>query len=170
MAREFELYLMRHGIAEDRAAGGVIDDAQRALTDEGKAKMREIAAGLDRIGTELQWVISSPLVRAVQTAKIVADTLSSKPPLDICEALAPGGSSDELFNFVARSAERRQVMVVGHEPDLSDLATRLIGAGRSANMPFKKGGCCLISFDNFPPDSPGRLVWWMPPAIMRKLG
>ncbi len=169
MPKEFELYIMRHGIAEDRAAGGVMDDAQRALTDEGKEKVREIAAGLDRIGTKLDWIVSSPLVRAIQTAKIVAETLSSKPPLDICEALAPGGSGDELLRFVSRSAERRLVMVVGHEPDLGRLAARLIGAGRNANMPFKKGGCCSIELGELPPKPSGRLIWWMTPAMMRKL-
>ena len=59
--------------------------------------------------------------------------------------------------------------MVGHEPDLGELAARLIGAGRNANMPFKKGGCCLITFSVFPPKSPGRLVWWLTPRVMRKL-
>jgi phosphohistidine phosphatase SixA len=75
-----------------------------------------------------------------------------------------------LIAFLAKRSNRRRVLVVGHEPDLGELAARLIGAGRNANMPFKKGGCCLITFSVFPPKSPGRLVWWLPPRVMRKLG
>jgi phosphohistidine phosphatase len=159
---------MRHGIAEDCTAD-VPDDASRALTPEGKEKMREIAEGLDRIGVELDWVVSSPLDRAQQTAKIVAQTLSTKPPIELCEALEPGGSFEKLVAFLARHPERRRIMVVGHEPDLGENAARLIGAGRGANMPFKKGGCCLVTFTDTPLNSPGRLIWWMTPAMMRKL-
>jgi phosphohistidine phosphatase len=119
---------------------------------------------------ELDWIVSSPLVRAVETAEIVGEALSSKPPLDFCDALGPGGGAEALIAFLAKHPERRRVLVVGHEPDLGELAARLIGAGRNAGMPFKKGGCCLISFREFPPKSPGQLVWWLTPRLMRKLG
>jgi phosphohistidine phosphatase len=166
---EYELYIMRHGIAEERSASTVADDAKRQLTSEGKDKMREIASGLVRAGLEADWIVSSPLARAAQTAEIVADALGSKPPLDFCEALRPGGDPEALITFLAKRSNRRRVLVVGHEPDLGELAARLIGAGRNANMPFKKGGCCLITFSVFPPKAPGRLVWWLTPRVMRKL-
>ena len=95
--------------------------------------------------------------------------MSSKPPLDFCDALRPGGDPEALITFLAKRSNRRRVLVVGHEPDLGELAARLIGAGRNANMPFKKGGCCLITFSVFPPKAPGRLVWWLTPRVMRKL-
>jgi phosphohistidine phosphatase SixA len=59
--------------------------------------------------------------------------------------------------------------VVGHEPDLSELAARLIGAASHANLGLKKGGCCMVSFEEFPPRSPGQLEWWLTPRLMRKL-
>jgi phosphohistidine phosphatase len=161
---------MRHGLAVERDVTTVMDDAKRPLTSEGKQKMREIASGLERIGVEADWIVSSPLVRAVETAEIVAEGLGSKPPLDICEALRPGGAPEALIGFLAKRSNRRRVFVVGHEPDLGELAARLIGAGRNASLPFKKGGCCLITFSVFPPKSPGRLVWWLPPRILRKMG
>jgi phosphohistidine phosphatase len=167
---EYQLYIMRHGLAVTRDVTTVLDDAKRPLTSEGKQKMREIASGLDRVGVELDWIVSSPLVRAVETAEIVGDALGSKPPLDICDALKPGGPPEALITFLAKRPNRRRVLVVGHEPDLGELAARLMGAGRNANMPFKKGGCCLINFSIFPPKSPGTLVWWLPPRVMRKLG
>ena len=169
LSAEYELYIMRHGLAVTRDVTTVMDDAKRPLTSEGKQKMREIASGLDHLGIEVDWIVSSPLVRAVETAEIVGDALGSKPPLDVCDALKPGGPPEALITFLAKRPNRRRVLVVGHEPDLSELAARLMGAGRNANMPFKKGGCCLIAFSIFPPKSPGRLVWWLPPRVMRKL-
>ncbi len=166
---DYEFYIMRHGIAVIRGATSMVDDAKRPLTPEGKQKMREIASGLVRTGLEADWIVSSPLVRAVETAEIVEEALASKPPLDFCDALRPGGDPGGLITFLAKHTNRRRVLVVGHEPDLSELAARLIGAGRNANMPFKKGGCCLITFSEFPPKTPGRLVWWLTPRVMRKL-
>jgi phosphohistidine phosphatase len=166
---DYEFYIMRHGIAVMRGATAFIDDAKRPLTPDGKQKMRNIASGLVRMGFDVDWIVSSPLVRAVETAEIVGEVLSSKPPLDFCDALSPGGSGEALITFLAKRPNRRRVLVVGHEPDLGGLAARLIGAGRNANMAFKKGGCCLITFNEFPPKSPGRLVWWLTPRIMRKL-
>ncbi len=74
-----------------------------------------------------------------------------------------------MLNSLAKHNSRKRVLVVGHEPDLSQLAARLVGAGRHANLKLKKGGCCLITFDEFPPKSPGQLVWWLSPRVLRKL-
>jgi phosphohistidine phosphatase len=165
----YEFYIMRHGAAVERGASGLIDDAKRPLTPDGKQKVRDIASGLVRIGFDPDLIVSSPLVRAVETAEIVGETLSSKPPLEFCDALRPGGSAEVLVAFLAKRPNRRRGLGVGHEPDLSLLAARLVGAGRTANLAFKKGGCCLITFDEFPPKSPGRLVWWLTPRLLRKL-
>ncbi len=166
---EYELYIMRHGLAVTHGPSTMMDDAKRPLTPEGKEKMREIAKGLVRLGMAVDWVVSSPLVRAVETAEIVTDAFNPKPAFDFCDALRPGGEPEALITFLAKRANHRRVLVVGHEPDLGELAARLIGAGRNANMPFKKGGCCQITFSVFPPKAPGRLIWWLTPRVMRKL-
>ena len=165
----YDLYIMRHGLASPRVAAGITDDAKRPLTPEGKKKMQEIARGLTHLGVELDWVVSSPLVRAVETAGIVADSLSAKVPFDITDTLSPGGSPEALIAFLAKHPHRKRVLVVGHEPDLGELAARLVGAGRHAHLSFKKGGCCWISFDEFPPKAPGELVWWLTPRVIRKV-
>jgi phosphohistidine phosphatase len=165
----YELYIMRHGIAAERSAAAFADDTKRPLTPEGKKKTRECVAGLVRTGFEPDWIVTSPLVRAAETAAIVTDEVGSRAPVDTCDALLPGGSPEPLITFLAKRSDRRHVLVVGHEPDLSELAARLIGAGRHANLSFKKAGCCLISFLEFPPKSPGQLVWWLTPKLMRKL-
>lgn len=166
---DYELYIMRHGIAVQRGSAGYTDDAKRPLTPEGANKMRKIAKGLMRLGVDPDWIVSSPSVRAAETAKLVNEDLGSSIPMDFCDALAPGGSPEALLSFLAKHPNRRRVMVVGHEPDLSDLAARLMGASQRANLAFKKGGCCLITFTEFPPKSPGRLHWWLTPRVMRKL-
>jgi phosphohistidine phosphatase len=160
-AAGYELYIMRHGIAVERGTAGYADDAKRPLTAEGKKKMQAVTAGLVRVGFDPDWIVTSPLVRAAETAEIVADGLG--------DALRPGGSAEALLTFLAKQPGRRRVLVVGHEPDLSELAARLVGAGRHARLGFKKGGCCLITFDEFPPRSAGQLVWWLTPRLMRKL-
>jgi phosphohistidine phosphatase len=160
---------MRHGIAVTRGSAGFANDSARALTPEGQEKMQEAAQGLVQIGFEVDWIVSSPLVRAVETADIVAKSLAARPPMDLCDALRPGGSAEDLVAFLAKRPNRRRVLLVGHEPDLSELAARLIGAGGHANLMFKKGGCCLIIFEEFPPRGPGELVWWLTPRLLRKL-
>jgi phosphohistidine phosphatase len=165
----YVLYVMRHGLAVARGSVRFSDDAQRPLEPEGKAKMREIAEGLKRVGFDADWIVTSPLVRAVETAEIIAESLDSRAPVDVCEAMRPGGSPEDLIAFLAKHPSRTRVLVVGHEPDLSELASRLIGAGSHTNLAFKKGGCCMISFDEFPPRNPGQLMWWLTPRLLRKL-
>ncbi|HUY14866.1 MAG TPA: phosphohistidine phosphatase SixA [Terriglobia bacterium] len=164
------LYLMRHGDAAAAEGPGFESDAKRPLTAEGKIKMKEICRGLKRMGVEFDWVVTSPLVRAAETGVVVAGAIDDQPPLDRCEALAPDGSPEELTAFLTTHAERKNVILVGHEPDLSRLACTLMGAGNRANVAFKKGGCCLIRFDGSPTKGLGLLVWWLTPRLLRKLG
>jgi phosphohistidine phosphatase len=166
---EYELYIMRHGIAVARGSAGITNDVKRPLTPVGKQKMRGIAEGLNQIGFQVDWIVTSPLVRAVETAEIIAESLDSRIPLDFCDALRPGESAEALISFLAKHPDRKRTLVVGHEPNLSETAARLVGAGRHANFGFKKGGCCLITFNEFPPKSPGRLLWWLTPRLLRKL-
>ena len=77
----YELYIMRHGLAVARGTEGFSDDSKRPLTPDGKEKMRDVAKGLKRAGVKLDWIVSSPLIRAVETAEIVAATLNSNVPL-----------------------------------------------------------------------------------------
>jgi phosphohistidine phosphatase len=165
----YELYIMRHGIAVDRGTAGFSDDWKRPLTPDGRKKTEEITRGLIRLGFDADWIVSSPLVRALETAKIVAAELGNHTPLDVTDDLRPGGAAEAVIACLAKHVHRKRVLVVGHEPDLSEMAGRLIGAGRRAHLALKKGGCCLITFDEFPPKSPGKLIWWLTPRVMRKL-
>ncbi len=150
VAMEYELCIMRHGIAASRGTASAMDDDKRPLTPEGREKMVKISAGLERLGLELDWIISSPLTRAMETAELVAGTLGTRVPLDKCDALRPGGTPQSLLEFLAVHPDRKKVLVVGHEPSLSLMVSWLIGAGSEACLEFKKGGCCLLHFDQSP--------------------
>ncbi len=126
-----KLYIMRHGAAEDSATSG--RDEDRALTSSGRDRVRDIARAL-LLADEAPYVIfSSPLVRALQTAEIVAATVKTADAVQIRREIAPGGNAR---GFVRELAEKRRkrAMLVGHEPDLSDLVAQLAGAPPSQGM------------------------------------
>ncbi len=169
-ANGYELYLMRHGPAGQHGSlGSHADDSLRALTDVGRKKMLRVAHGLRKLPVKFDWVVTSPLVRAKETAEIVARVAAPESPMTESEGLAPGGSHQALMSLLAEHADRKRVLLVGHEPDLGLLASHLIGAGSKANLGFKKGGCCLIRLQEIPPRSAGELVWWATPRLLRKL-
>jgi phosphohistidine phosphatase len=165
----YQLYVMRHGIAVSRGDPNFPDDAERPLTPEGKKKLRAIARGLFRLGLCVDSIISSPLVRASETATIVAEVFGPGVTVESSEFLRPGGSLQALLTSLGKRGDHRSVLAVGHEPDLSEGVAKLIGNTR-ASFQFKKGGCCRIDFDKFPPRPPGKLIWWLTPRVMRKIG
>ena len=164
-----QLFLMRHGIAEERIGPYASNDAKRPLTAKGKKRTKQIAEGLQRLGLGFDWIVTSPLVRARETAEIVAATAPGSVPFDQCPALRPGGAFEEIMSFLGETRRYHRVLLVGHEPDLSTLAARLIGAGPAASLMFKKGGCCLIHCDRHAAQSSGQLVWWLTPGLLRSL-
>jgi phosphohistidine phosphatase len=161
-----ELYIVRHAIAAERGPEWP-DDAKRPLTDRGIDRFKEVVAGLAALDLELEIVVTSPLVRAKQTAEYLVKGLSPAPSLAAAAALAPGHTPGETMDEVARRAGgRSRVAIVGHEPDLGRLAAHLLGARRA--VPFKKGGVCRIDLDTFASRG-GRLIWFAPPRVLRKL-
>lgn len=161
--------MMRHGIAVTRGDPNFPDDTERPLTPAGKKKLRSIARGLFRLGLCVDSIISSPLVRASETAEIVSEVFGPGVTVESSDFLRPGGSLQTLLTSLGKRADHRSVLIIGHEPDLSEGVARLIGNAR-ANFQFKKGGCCRIDFDKFPPRPPGKLIWWLTPRVMRKIG
>jgi len=117
-----KLYIMRHGPAEDTAASG--RDFDRALTDPGRHRVRSVAHALEQAGESPRTILSSPLVRARQTAELVAPIATDSQQVEIDHALAPGGDGAGLALRLLGSG-RRRVMLVGHEPDLSGLVEQL---------------------------------------------
>ena len=122
----YELYLIRHGVAEERGEAWP-DDTLRPLTEHGAAEMKQAMSGLARLGVALDVMLSSPLVRARQTADIVAAALQAKPAIVVVKSLSPGGPQQAVLAELARQARRDHVALVGHEPGLGALAAHLAG-------------------------------------------
>jgi phosphohistidine phosphatase len=166
MPGPYELYLVRHGEAEERGDAWP-DDTKRPLTGDGMSRMRKAARGLARLGVGLDAILTSPLVRARQTAEIVAGEMAPRPPLVNVDSLAPDGGYAAVIADLEKQARKTRIALVGHEPDIGELAARLIGSRHS--IEFKKGAVCRIDVDDLPPTGPGELRWLLTPKILRSL-
>ena len=155
-----ELYLLRHGIAADLGPPGS-GDAGRPLTKDGIAKMKAEARGLRQLGIVLDVLLSSPLVRARETAEIVAQELDIT--VQLTDLLAPGCDTDRLFELLDKHRDAKRVMIVGHEPDFSMMIGALTGGSQVA---LKKGGLGRVDLDRLE-DGAGTLVWLLPPRVLR---
>jgi phosphohistidine phosphatase len=162
----FELYLIRHAVAEDRSDRWP-DDTKRPLTAKGAARMRKAARGLVRLGVKFDVVLTSPLVRTRQTAEIVASSFDLRPPIVSVDALAPEGTYADVLADLQRQGRRSRLALVGHEPSIGELAARLAGSRRA--FKFKKGAVCRIDVESMPPAGPGTLRWFVPPGLLRAI-
>jgi len=152
--------LLRHGIAEDASPGQ--KDEDRALTPEGQKRMKEIARGLARLFPKAAAIYSSPLVRALQTAQRVAKAYGGEVEITVTDALRPGASMKEL-RALLDSSKARHMIVVGHEPNLTDNVRALTALGKSARVELKKGGCCGVRLTK----DGAVLEWLLPPRALR---
>lgn len=153
------LLIIRHAIAEDGAP-----DEARALTEKGRRRMRKIAAGLHEIVPTIDVLGTSPLVRARQTAEIVADEYRLKA--EMVDELAPDAPLGRLREWISSHA-RGLVAIVGHEPGLSTFASWLISARPESHLVLKKGGACLLELPAVEPGA-GTLEWLLTPKQLRR--
>lgn len=161
------LYLVRHAIAVPRDAPGVLDDRLRELTPAGMAKTRRIVRALARLRLAVDEIWSSPLVRARQTADLLAEGFPRAASVRVVRALEPGGDFDELLRAMARHAQLDGVALVGHEPDLGELVGTLLVGRRQGVVEFKKGGVACVEVDSFVPPCRGTLLWMLTPRQAR---
>lgn len=161
-----ELYLIRHGVAEERGEEWP-DDTKRPLSEDGIVRLRKAARALTRLDVTLDVIVTSPLVRTRQTAEIIASGLDPHPHIVTAESLAPGGSAAAVLADLEKQAKRMHVALVGHEPGIGELAARLVGARHP--IAFKKGAICRIDVEALPPAGPGDLRWFLTPKILRAI-
>jgi phosphohistidine phosphatase len=156
-----EIYFLRHGDAGSRESWKG-SDASRPLSDEGAARMEREASTLALLRLPLDLIISSPLVRAQQTAEIVARRLNLIDALAEDERLAPGFGAAELGSIMREHRALTALMLVGHEPDFSTVIAACIGGG---HVECKKGGLARVDFQD-PSSLSGLLVWLLPPRVL----
>lgn len=161
-----ELLLVRHAIAQERDRKRWPNDGERPLSGGGAARARAAAAGLRRLSQRPALVLTSPLLRARQTAAILTQT-ARWPRARNCPELAPGTPPEDLFAVLARERAER-VALVGHEPDLSELlAACLAGGARSGAFAFRKMGVARIGFQGRARSGRGQLIWLLTPKLLR---
>ena len=156
------LYLIRHAIAVEEHE----DDSQRPLTDKGRKKMRQTAKGLRALGVEFDLILSSPYVRAAETAEILADVFKMKKEVQFSENLVPSGSPEALIAEMNEKYNAGSVVLVGHEPFLSSLIGLLVADNPNADITLKKGGVCSLSADDLHHTHKASMDWLLTPGIL----
>ena len=152
-----ELYFLRHGEAD--WPDWKKSDDERPLTKRGKKQMRDVAKFLDHLKVRPDLIVTSPLPRAAQTAEIAADYLKAKLRKD--ELLAPGFGPSKLRTVLKRH-RAKVLMLVGHEPDFTQVISELTGA----SLKLSKGGVALLDVD--PESEEGKLLWLFPPKFAKR--
>ncbi len=165
-----KVLLVRHAKAESRPRRGSLHqgDERRRLTPGGRKDMAKAAKGLKRLVPAIDVLATSPLVRARETAEILARRYDRDDIADVA-ALSPGGEPRVLVEWLRGQRKGALIALVGHEPDLGGFAGYLLTGRRETFLPLKKGGACLIDFADGPVAGRGRLEWLLPPNALRKL-
>jgi phosphohistidine phosphatase len=164
------LFIIRHAIAVDEGASEYEDDSQRPLTDKGRKKMRQIAKGLRTLGVGFDLILSSPYVRAKETAEILADVFKMKKNIEFSENLIPMGDPDLLIAEMNEKYNVNSIALVGHEPHLTALISLLVSENAGVDMTLKKGGVCNLSADDLHHSRKATLEWLLTPGILVEIG
>lgn len=151
-----ELYILRHGIAELRQPGR--PDGERALTEDGKIKLRKVLARARKAGVSPSVILTSPYRRALQSAELAAEVLGHQGQVVKTSALLPGGSPPAIWAEIRSRPDERAILLSGHEPLLSAAAAYLLNAP-TLKIDLKKGALIRIDIERVTGDPQGELKW-----------
>lgn len=164
-----DLYIIRHAIAGERDPEQWPDDGKRPLTPEGRRRFREAARGLASIVPTVEIHLSSPLVRAWQTAEILEADADWPAPV-ACDALASEGGIEGVAAVLQQHRAAASVALVGHEPYVSEMVSYFLsGAADSVHTEFKKGAVACLYLPDGPVPGAACLRWLLPPKVLRGL-
>ncbi len=165
------LYIIRHAIAVDEVMLDYELDRERPLTDKGRKKMRQIARALRNLGVEFDLILSSPYIRACETAEILADVFKMKKEIILSDNLVPLGNPELLIGEINEKYSVDSIALVGHEPYLGALISLLIADNAKIEITLKKGGVCYLAADDLHHlDHRATLEWLLTPGIMMEIG
>jgi phosphohistidine phosphatase len=165
-----KLYLLRHGIATERMDNGAQDDSQRPLTKKGREHMESIAAALKKLKVKPDLILSSPYVRADQTAQIVAKEFGMKKKLQYSDLLVPEADPQAILQAIPQQYNVEELMLVGHNPHMGELLGALLGADVSAALGLKKGGLACFTVTDPSAHPSASLEWLLTPGLLLKMG
>jgi phosphohistidine phosphatase len=157
-----EIYLLRHGIAEDGHAGAA--DSDRSLTPEGKKKLRSVLRAAAEAGVQPSLILTSPYRRALQTAQLAADVFKYQGDLLRTRSLEPSSRPDAVWEEIRVHKDEPQILLAGHEPLFSALTAFLLGCS-AFQIDFKKGGLACVEVDKFAGAPKGVLKWYLTPKL-----
>jgi phosphohistidine phosphatase len=162
------LYLLRHGIAVEPGTPGYERDSERPLIPKGERRLQSAAAAMAKLELSFDLILSSPFVRARQTAEIVAGELGLKKRVEFYDGLVPGGNPKVLIHALNElKPEPENVLLVGHEPYLNRLISLLVSGGADeAAIEMKKGGLCKLEIGELCHGRCAQLTWLLTPAQM----
>ncbi len=165
------LYILRHGIAVERGASDVDKDADRSLTSKGEKELWRITEAMKALNLSFDHIVSSPYRRARQTAEIVAEAFKARKKLALLDSLTPDADAKTLIEHLNRLRPGPEsVLLVGHEPYLSDLISQLVSGGASFPVAMKKGGLCKLATASLKYGRCATLEWLLTPKQMELMG
>jgi phosphohistidine phosphatase len=159
--KDMNIYLIRHSDSEGISKG--FKDSERKLTPDGELKMRNASLFWKNIIPEFDYIISSPYLRALQTAKIIASVYNHKKEILIDKRLGCGSETENLIEIL-NSFQSGDIAIVGHQPDLSNHLSRLVSVA-IISVEFKKGSIAKIFFSNKVREGKGVLEFLVPPGF-----
>jgi phosphohistidine phosphatase len=165
-----EIYVVRHGDAIDYNHPSVTSDEMRELTSKGRTEVEVSTRLLIRLGVEPDLILTSPLIRARQTAEIIADVMGLKQGPSVSDELAPGGSLTGVMNDILSHGRPRQTVLTGHMPGVGQLVGLLLWHDSGLAKRFRTAEVCRIDLpDDGPVPGAGDLRWSIPPRIAERL-
>jgi phosphohistidine phosphatase len=164
-----ELVFLRHGLAADREEWQGSDE-DRPLTAEGVERTQQAVRGLRALKVRPDAILSSPLLRARETAEIAKKGLLTDAKVELADELAPSAAPDPLIARLADLADKPVVLCVGHEPHLSTTISAMISGKTAASFDMKKAGACCIRFTGVPKAGAGTMLWLLAPKFLRLIG
>ena len=161
-SRPMEIYLLRHGIADNGRPGG--RDSDRALTDEGREKLRRVLKRARQAGVKPSLILASPYLRAVQTADIAAETLEYRGEIVKTQGLVPNASPQDAWQEICSRRSEAAILLASHEPLMSSMAAFLLSSP-GLQVEMKKGALARVDCDHFGPVPHGTLKWMLTAAL-----
>jgi phosphohistidine phosphatase len=164
-----DILLIRHAEAGERDPTKFPNDDLRPVTPSGRRKMTRVVRAMHAMGIEFEYLVSSPLVRAMETAEIVAEVFDMNEPPQVDEALGKDCSAESVLKLLGRYPPGASVALVGHEPAFSKVAAALTGVSADAHIELKKGGTAGIGFEGAAALGKGRLMYLLKPGQLKRL-
>ena len=157
-----QIYLLRHGVADDGKPGR--PDTERALTGEGRDKLRRVLKRARTADCSPSLILTSPYLRAVQTAEIAADVLGYRKELVNTQALVPEASADDVWQEIRVHRGESAILLASHEPLMSTVAAYLLRSP-ALQVDMKKGAIIRVDTERFPAEPHGILKWMLTAGV-----